>query len=75
MAIVSKYSTQQIENILNELLEVLNKHDASTELGLMVLGNAATHIINSKVAPEQREHIAQQFGKVLVSSMQSEKPH
>ncbi|SHI19462.1 YejL family protein [Ferrimonas marina] len=69
MAIVSKYSNQQVEALLGELLAVLEKHRAPTDLALMTLGNAATVIINDKIAPASREAIAQQFAQALVASV------
>ena len=41
MAITSKYSNEKIEQILNEMIDVLDKHNANAELALMILGKRA----------------------------------
>lgn len=50
MPITSKYSDEHVESILTEIAAVLNKHNASPELTLMVVGNIATNVINQNVA-------------------------
>ncbi len=69
MAIVSKYSNQQVEQLLNQVLQVVDKPDVKPDLALMVLGNAATCIINQRVAPEHREKLSEGFAKALKSSI------
>uniref|UniRef100_UPI003F58D9F5 DUF1414 domain-containing protein n=1 Tax=Vibrio cholerae TaxID=666 RepID=UPI003F58D9F5 len=59
------------ESILTEIAAVLNKHNASPELTLMVVGNIATNVINQNVAAAQRKVIAEKFAQALVSSLQS----
>ncbi|GAA5187525.1 DUF1414 domain-containing protein [Ferrimonas gelatinilytica] len=71
MAIVSKYSNEQVETLMSDLLGVLEKHHANTDLALMALGNAATVIINGKIAPEHRATLAQQFAKALAASIET----
>ena len=72
MPIVSKYDNQKIELILTELLEVLEKHRAPTDLSLMLAGNLATHIINRKLSGKQRDVIAEKFAQTLLSSIEKE---
>ena len=69
MPIVSKYTDQQVESILNELTEVLTKHDATPDLALMCLGNMASTVLNHQVAPAMRESLAEKFAKALQSSV------
>ncbi|WP_298443356.1 DUF1414 domain-containing protein [uncultured Ferrimonas sp.] len=71
MAIVSKYSNQQVEALLSDLLAVMEKHQTPTDLALMSLGNAATVIINSKIAPANRAVLADQFAQALKASIDS----
>ncbi|BDY05504.1 DUF1414 domain-containing protein [Ferrimonas sp. YFM] len=71
MAILSKYSNDQVEKLLNELLVVLEKNQTPTDLALMVLGNCATDIINRDVAPGARKRLAEQFGQALLASVDS----
>lgn len=75
MAIVSKYTNQQVEALLSDLLAVMEKHQTPTDLALMSLGNAATIIINSKVAPESRDAIAKQFAQALQASIEPANKH
>lgn len=48
---ISRYSDEQVEQLLAELLNVLEKHKAPTDLSLMVLGNMVTNLINTSIAP------------------------
>lgn len=69
MPIISKYSSQQIETILDEVMDVLHKNDVSVDLSLMILGNSITHIINSQVPVHKRTEISQKFVKALSASI------
>ncbi|KKL02279.1 DUF1414 domain-containing protein [Rheinheimera mesophila] len=73
MPIVSKYSTDQIEKIVNTLLEQLRAEQATTELSLMCLGNTISHIINTSVPVAQRLDVASQFGQALKDAVSSKK--
>ncbi|MDP2561718.1 DUF1414 domain-containing protein [Psychrobium sp. 1_MG-2023] len=70
MAVNSKYTNEQVENLIMQLLTVLENSDAKADLSLMALGNAATSIINNNVSPSQRKHVAASFAKALESSVQ-----
>jgi hypothetical protein len=69
MAIQSKYSNTQVESIIAEVLAVLDKHQAPTDLGLMVLGNCVTDLLIRKVPEEARTQVAEQFAKALTQSV------
>ncbi|WP_110456785.1 YejL family protein [Shewanella algidipiscicola] len=69
MAIQSKYSNAQVESILAEMLAVLDKHQAPTDLSLMVLGNCVTDLLMRKVPKEARDQVAQQFANALTQSV------
>ena len=71
MAIQSKYSNAQVESIIAEMLAVLAKHQAPTDLSLMVLGNCVTDLLTRKVPQEAREQVAEQFAKALTQSVKS----
>lgn len=73
MPIVSKYSTDQIEKIVNALLEELRQQQATTELSLMCLGNSISHIISSNVPEAQRAEVARQFGQALFDAVAAKK--
>ena len=72
MPVTSKYANNQVEQILSEMLNVLDKHHACAELSLMVLGNLATNIINHNLSGDQREVIAQKFAQILLTSIDKE---
>ncbi|AGH81387.1 hypothetical protein PCNPT3_07245 [Psychromonas sp. CNPT3] len=69
MPIISKYSSQKIENILNEVMDVLHNNDVSVDLSLMILGNSITHIINGQVPTHKRAEISEKFVKALSASI------
>ena len=73
MPIVSKYSTDQIEKIVNALLDELRKQQATTELSLMCLGNSISHILNTQVPEAQRADVARQFGQALLDAVSGPK--
>ena len=72
---ISRYSDEQVEQLLAELLNVLEKHKAPTDLSLMVLGNMVTNLINTSVAPAQRQAIAKSFAQALQSSVSNDQAH
>lgn len=69
MPINSKYSDQEIEQILAQIATILEKHQASPDLSLMIAGNLVTNILNNDVPKAQRSYIAEQFSKALLSSI------
>lgn len=71
---ISRYSDQQVEHLLSELTNVLN-YKAPVDLSLMVLGNMVTNLINSSVAPAQRQAIARSFAQALQSSINDDPAH
>lgn len=71
----SRYSDEQVETLLTELSAVLEKHRTPTDLALMVLGNMITHVINTSVAAEQRQTLANSFGEALMSSVRATDSH
>ncbi|WOT03895.1 YejL family protein [Shewanella youngdeokensis] len=71
MAIQSKYSNTQVEAIITELLAVLEKNQAPTDLSLMALGNCVTHLLHNKVPAEARQVVTEQFAKALSQSVKT----
>ncbi len=71
----SRYSDEQVEQLLTELVNVLEKHRVPTDLSLMVLGNMVTNLINTSIAPVQRHLIASSFANALQSSIHEDKAH
>ncbi len=73
MPILSKYSTEQIESLMQEMQEVLQKNNASVDLALLALGNLATHIINQQVPEQLRAEVASSFAQALKQSINDSK--
>lgn len=70
MPYVSKYSDQQIESVILQLLQVLKNNNASRELSLMCLGNTVSNIIDDLPA-DQRKAIVDNFCAALKASADS----
>ncbi|MBG6247725.1 MULTISPECIES: YejL family protein [Symbiopectobacterium] len=75
MAQLSRYSDELVEQVLSELVSVLEKHRTPTDLSLMVLGNMVTNLINTSVAPEQRQVLARSFADALQASITTNNAH
>ena len=65
----SRYSDEHVEQLLSEMVNVLEKHRAPTDLALMVLGNMVTNLINTSIAPAQRQVMARSFAEALQASI------
>ena len=68
MPIVSKYSNERVEKIIQELMDVLVNESATTDLALMCLGNTVTNVI-SKVPASQQSAIVDNFSQALKRSI------
>lgn len=73
MPIISKYSNDQVETLVNELLNVLDKQSAGMELSLLAIGNLVTFLINERLPVAQRENIASSFARALQQSVRQER--
>jgi len=71
----SRYSDERVEQLLAEMVQVLEKDQAPTDLSLMVLGNMVTNLINTSVAPALRQTLANSFAEALKSSVRDDKAH
>ncbi len=69
MPIVSKYSNERVEKIIDGLLNVLIEEKASADLSLMCLGNVVTEVLSQQVPAEQQEAIVANFTKALEQSI------
>lgn len=72
---ISRYSDEQVEQLLAELLNILEKHKAPTDLSLMVLGNMVTNLINTSIATSPTPGNCQLFARALQSSINEDKAH
>lgn len=68
MPIVSKYSNERVEKIIQDLLDVLIKEEATPDLALMCLGNAVTHVA-SQVPESKRTAVVDNFTRALKKSV------
>ncbi|ACA32656.1 YejL family protein [Histophilus somni] len=73
MAKISKFQDKQVEAILNDMIAVLEKHQAPVDLSLVVLGNMVTHLLNSSVGSQQRIVLAKVFSDALMNSVKNSK--
>jgi len=71
----SRYSDERVEKLLADMVNILEKDQAPTDLSLMVLGNMVTNLINSSVAPALRRPLARSFAEALQSSVHEDKAH
>ncbi len=69
MPIVSKYSNERVEKIIQDLHNVLVNEEATPDLALMCLGNTLTEIITSNVPEEKRATIVENFTNALKQSI------
>lgn len=69
MPIVSKYSNERVEKIIQDLFDVLVKESATPDLALMCLGNTITEIINNQVPEKQRAALVENFSNALKQSL------
>lgn len=68
MPIVSKYSNERVEKIINQLMDVLIEEQATPDLALMCLGNTLTNVL-SQVPEQQRKKIVENFTSALKNSI------
>ena len=73
MAIQSKYQDKQIDAILNDMIAVLEKHQAPLDLSLIVLGNMTTNLLSGSVGKQQQQVLAQAFSDALLNSIKTAK--
>lgn len=73
MAIQSKYQDKQIDAILNDMIAVLEKHQAPLDLSLIVLGNMTTNLLTGSLGKQQQKVLAQAFSEALFNSINTAK--
>ena len=69
MATNSKFQDKQVDAILNDMIAVLEKHQAPVDLSLVVLGNMVTNLLTSSVGKNQQQALAQAFSDALMNSI------
>ncbi|APB79413.1 TPA: YejL family protein [Pasteurella multocida] len=73
MAKNSKYQDKQVDAILNDMIAVLEKHQAPVDLSLVVLDNMVTNLLVSSVGTNQRIALANAFSEALLNSVNKQK--
>ncbi|QLB12329.1 hypothetical protein EV697_104191 [Bisgaardia hudsonensis] len=73
MAKNSKFQDKQIEVMLQDMITVIEKHQAPVDLSLIVLGNMVTNLLNNSVGKQQRVVLAQAFSDALMNSIKDKK--
>ena len=69
MPIVSQYDVNLQQQLLEQVLDLLERNQVSRDLALMTLGNAVTNVIYQNYPAELGYKVAEQFGKVLLQSL------
>lgn len=69
MATNSKFQDKQVDAILNDMIVVLEKHQAPVDLSLIVLGNMVTNLLTSSVGKSQQQALAKAFSDALMNSV------
>ncbi|WP_286232465.1 DUF1414 domain-containing protein [Thalassotalea sediminis] len=69
MPIVSKYSNERVEKIIQDLQNVLVDEKVTADLALMCLGNVVTNIIQHDIKESQRQAIVENFTHALKQSI------
>jgi uncharacterized protein YejL (UPF0352 family) len=71
MPIQSKYSSQQIDTLMNDVIGVFEEHKADTQLSMMVLGNVLSNVLSQQANDEVKQALAEEFSRVLIKSIKS----
>ena len=69
MPIISKYSNEEINNLVDELIAVVQKKSVPVDLALIALGNTVSNVIDSNVKEHLKADIAKSFSDALLASI------
>ncbi|WP_395343842.1 DUF1414 domain-containing protein [Ningiella sp. W23] len=70
MPIQSKYSNEEFDAVMQDVFVALEKHKASRDLSIMVLGNVLSNIFSQQVNEHARDDMLEQFCSVLKKSVE-----
>lgn len=73
MPIVSKYSAEQQDKLLEQVLSIFEDQEIPVDLCLMTLGNAVSNVIERGYPDSKQKQVAEQFSRVLLQSVQAKK--
>ena len=65
----SKYSNEEFDALFSDIIGSLEKHQATPDLSLMVLGDTVMNVLQHQVKPKFREEMTEKFCQVLLSSV------
>jgi uncharacterized protein YejL (UPF0352 family) len=71
MPIISKYSNDEINNLVNEIISVIQTNKAPVNLALIALGNTVSNVIDDNVPQKQKVAIAKSFSDALLASIKN----
>lgn len=69
MPIISKYSNDEINNLVDDILKLVQDKKVPVDLALIALGNSVSNIIDGNVPEQQKKAIANSFSEALLSSL------
>lgn len=73
MPIISKYSTEEINNLVDDILDLVQDKQVGVELALIALGNTVSNIIDNNVPDASKKEIAKSFADALLASVEDNK--
>ncbi|WKE67297.1 DUF1414 domain-containing protein [Gallaecimonas kandeliae] len=69
MPFQSKYDPERITHLSTEILALLAREKTPVDLGLMVLGNVLSNLVNDNLPAGKRAALVKQFAKTLEQSV------
>lgn len=70
MPIISKYSNDEINNLVDDIISLIQTKKIPVDLALVALGNTVSNVIDNNVSKEQKQAIAKSFSDALMASLQ-----
>lgn len=72
MPVNSKYSTENVQQLLDAVFDIFDKNQTPVDLQLMILGDATSNILNNRVSAASRQKLADQFASALRGSLHND---
>lgn len=69
MPIISKYSNEEINNLVDSILDTVTKKNVPVDLALIAMGNVVSNIIDGNVPENAKIEITKSFADALLSSI------
>lgn len=71
MPIISKYSNDEINNLVDEILNLVQDKKVPVDLALIALGNTVSNVIDGNIPQAQKAAIAKSFSDALLASIEN----